>query len=85
MCLNALFFVLGFPAQVAFFLFLSVSVYTVLPLSLAWALMVGIGTSVSHIIIISIYVPVSSPETPDLAVQVKIPFISLYLKQLFGL
>ncbi|XP_044038997.1 adenylate cyclase type 4-like isoform X2 [Siniperca chuatsi] len=55
--------------QVAFFLFLSVSVYTVLPLSMAWALMVGIGTSVSHIIIISVYVPVTSPETPDLAVQ----------------
>ncbi|KAM9836956.1 adenylate cyclase type 4 [Aulostomus maculatus] len=55
--------------QVAFFLFLSVSVYTVLPLSLAWALMVGIGTSVSHIIIISVYVPVTSPDTPDLAVQ----------------
>ncbi|XP_053272399.1 LOW QUALITY PROTEIN: adenylate cyclase type 4-like [Pleuronectes platessa] len=55
--------------QVAFFLFLSLSVYTVLPLSLAWALMVGIGTSVSHIVIISVYVPVTSPETPDLAVQ----------------
>ncbi|KAK5848238.1 hypothetical protein PBY51_005870 [Eleginops maclovinus] len=55
--------------QVAFFLFLSLSVYTVLPLSMAWALMVGIGTSVSHIIIISVYVPVKSPETPDLAVQ----------------
>lgn len=48
------------------------SVYTVLPLSLAWALMVGIGTSVSHIIIISVYVPVTSPETPDLVVQVKV-------------
>ncbi|XP_051256714.1 adenylate cyclase type 4 [Dicentrarchus labrax] len=55
--------------QVAFFLFLSLSVYTVLPLSMAWALMVGIGTSVSHIVIISVYVPVTSPETPDLAVQ----------------
>uniref|UniRef100_A0AAX7TBJ1 adenylate cyclase n=1 Tax=Astatotilapia calliptera TaxID=8154 RepID=A0AAX7TBJ1_ASTCA len=55
--------------QVAFFLFLSLSVYTVLPLSLAWALMVGIGTSVSHVIIISVYVPVTRPETPDLAVQ----------------
>uniref|UniRef100_A0A8C4DBA4 adenylate cyclase n=1 Tax=Dicentrarchus labrax TaxID=13489 RepID=A0A8C4DBA4_DICLA len=31
--------------------------------------MVGIGTSVSHIVIISVYVPVTSPETPDLAVQ----------------
>lgn len=38
---------------------------------MAWALMVGIGTSVSHIIIISVYVPVTSPETQDLAVQVK--------------
>ncbi|KAK9524963.1 hypothetical protein VZT92_017319 [Zoarces viviparus] len=55
--------------QVAFFLFLSLSVYTVLPLSMAWALMVGIGTSLSHIIIISVYVPVTSSETPDLAVQ----------------
>ncbi|KAM6894270.1 adenylate cyclase type 2 [Lycodopsis pacificus] len=55
--------------QVAFFLFLSLSVYTVLPLSIAWALMVGIGTSLSHIIIISVYVPVTSPKTPDLAVQ----------------
>ncbi|XP_061619154.1 adenylate cyclase type 4-like isoform X2 [Phyllopteryx taeniolatus] len=55
--------------QVAFFLFLSLSVYTVLPLSLAWAFMVGIWTSVTHIIIISVYVPVTSPETPDLVVQ----------------
>ncbi|RVE60332.1 hypothetical protein OJAV_G00179860 [Oryzias javanicus] len=55
--------------QVAFFLFLSLSVYTVLPLSLAWALMFGIGTSLSHIIIISVYVPVTSPDTPDMAVQ----------------
>uniref|UniRef100_A0A7N6B652 adenylate cyclase n=1 Tax=Anabas testudineus TaxID=64144 RepID=A0A7N6B652_ANATE len=55
--------------QVAFFLFLSVSVYTVLPLSLTWALIVGIGTSVSHIIIISVYTPVTNPETPDLVVQ----------------
>lgn len=58
------------PPQVAFFLFLSLSVYTVLPLSMAWALMVGIWTSISHIIIISVYVPVTSPETPDLVVQV---------------
>ncbi|KAI1888659.1 hypothetical protein AGOR_G00187420 [Albula goreensis] len=55
--------------QVAFFLFLSLSVYTVLPLSLCWALMFGISTSVSHIIIISVYVPVTSPQRPDLAVQ----------------
>ncbi|XP_040037275.2 adenylate cyclase type 2 [Gasterosteus aculeatus] len=55
--------------QVAFFLFLSLSVYTVLPLSMAWALMVGIGTSLSHVVIISVYVPVTSPRTPDLAVQ----------------
>uniref|UniRef100_A0A4W6C7I8 adenylate cyclase n=1 Tax=Lates calcarifer TaxID=8187 RepID=A0A4W6C7I8_LATCA len=47
--------------QVAFFLFLSLSVYTVLPLSLAWALMVGIGTSLSHIIIIS-YLCFSLPQ-----------------------
>ncbi|XP_076144852.1 adenylate cyclase type 4-like isoform X1 [Alosa pseudoharengus] len=55
--------------QVAFFLFLSLSVYTVLPLPVCWALAVGIGTSVSHVIIISIYVPVVTPEMPDLAVQ----------------
>ncbi|XP_077445508.1 adenylate cyclase type 4 isoform X2 [Stigmatopora argus] len=55
--------------QVAFFLFLSLSVYTVLPLSLAWALMVGIWSSVTHIVIVSVYVPVTSPETPDLVVQ----------------
>ncbi|XP_036407013.1 adenylate cyclase type 4-like [Megalops cyprinoides] len=55
--------------QVAFFLFLSLSVYTVLPLSLSWALMFGIGTCVSHVIIISVYVPVTSPHSPDLAVQ----------------
>lgn len=54
----------------AFFLFLSLSVYTVLPLSMAWALIVGILTSVSHIIIISVYVPVTQPETPDMVVQV---------------
>lgn len=55
--------------QVAFFLFLSLSVYTVLPLSMSWAVMVGIFTSLSHIIIISVYVPVSTPNSPDLAVQ----------------
>ncbi|XP_035283066.1 adenylate cyclase type 2-like [Anguilla anguilla] len=55
--------------QVAFFLFLSLSVYTVLPVSLFWALIFGIGASVSHIIIISVYVPVTSPQTPDLAIQ----------------
>lgn len=59
--------------QVAFFLFLSLSVYTVLPLSMAWALMVGIWTSASHIIIISVYVPVTNPDTPDMVVQVKEP------------
>ncbi|KAJ8366244.1 hypothetical protein AAFF_G00365070, partial [Aldrovandia affinis] len=42
---------------------------TVLPLTLSWALMVGIGTCVSHIIILSVYVPVTSPDSPDLAVQ----------------
>lgn len=60
----------GSSPQVAFFLFLSLSVYTVLPLSMAWALMVGIWTSISHIVIISVYVPVTNPETPDMAVQV---------------
>ncbi|XP_052459256.1 adenylate cyclase type 4-like [Carassius gibelio] len=55
--------------QVAFFLFLSLSVYTVLPLPLSWALIFGIGTSVCHIIIISVYVSVTSPQTQDLAVQ----------------
>lgn len=59
-----------FLLQVAFFLFLSLSVYTVLPLSMAWALIVGIWTSLTHIVIISVYVPVTSPDTPDLAVQV---------------
>ncbi|XP_067303732.1 adenylate cyclase type 4-like isoform X2 [Pseudorasbora parva] len=55
--------------QVAFFLFLSLSVYTVLPLRLSWALSFGIGVSVCHIIIISVYVSVTSPKTRDLAVQ----------------
>lgn len=66
------------PFQVAFFLFLSLSVYTVLPLSMAWALMVGIWTSVSHIVIISVYVPVTSPETQDLAVQVRQNALALF-------
>ncbi|XP_051757174.1 adenylate cyclase type 4-like [Ctenopharyngodon idella] len=55
--------------QVAFFLFLSLSVYTVLPLRLSWALSFGIGASVCHIVVISAYVSVTSPETHDLAVQ----------------
>ncbi|XP_072526300.1 LOW QUALITY PROTEIN: adenylate cyclase type 4-like [Salminus brasiliensis] len=55
--------------QVAFFLFLSLSVYTILPLTLSWALIFGIGASVCHIIIISVYVSVTSPSTRDLAVQ----------------
>ncbi|RXN25026.1 adenylate cyclase type 4-like protein [Labeo rohita] len=53
--------------QVAFFLFLSLSVYTVLPLPLSWALSFGIGTSVCHIVVISVYVSVTSPQTHDLA------------------
>uniref|UniRef100_A0A8C2D5J8 adenylate cyclase n=1 Tax=Cyprinus carpio TaxID=7962 RepID=A0A8C2D5J8_CYPCA len=61
--------VVVFLRQVAFFLFLSLSVYTVLPLPLSWALSFGIGTSVCHIIIISVYVSVTSPQTQDLAVQ----------------
>lgn len=48
-----------------------------LPLSMAWALMVGIWTSVSHIIIISVYVPVTRPKTPDLVVQVRIKCIQI--------
>ncbi|XP_062865203.1 adenylate cyclase type 4-like [Trichomycterus rosablanca] len=55
--------------QVAFFLFLSLSVYTVLPLNPCWALILGIGASLCHIIIISVYVSVSTPKTPDIAVQ----------------
>ncbi|KAK9971255.1 hypothetical protein ABG768_024629 [Culter alburnus] len=55
--------------QVAFFLLLSLSVYTVLPLRLSWALSFGIGASVCHIVVISAYVSVTSPETHDLAVQ----------------
>ncbi|XP_066507814.1 adenylate cyclase type 4-like [Hoplias malabaricus] len=55
--------------QVAFFLFLSISVYTILPLTLSWALIFGIGASLCHIIIISVYVSVTRPSTPDLAVQ----------------
>lgn len=55
--------------QVAFFLFLSLSVYTILPLTMCWALIFGIGASVCHIIIISVYVAVSSHTTHDLAVQ----------------
>lgn len=56
--------------QVAFFLFLSLAVYTVLPLTLSWALVFGIGVSVCHIIIISVYVSVTSLDKRDLAVQV---------------
>ncbi|KAK7171282.1 hypothetical protein R3I94_001277 [Phoxinus phoxinus] len=55
--------------QVAFFLFLSLSVYTVLPLRLSWALGFGIGVSVCHIIIISTYMSLTSWETRDLVVQ----------------
>ncbi|XP_028840605.1 adenylate cyclase type 4 [Denticeps clupeoides] len=55
--------------QVAFFLFLSLCVYTVLPLPIFWALGLGVGTSLSHVIVVSAYVPVTSPHMPDLAVQ----------------
>lgn len=66
------------PSQVAFFLFLCLSVYTVLPLSLTWALMVGIWTTVSHIVIICVYVPITRPKTPDLVVQVKICSLCIF-------
>lgn len=83
MCFNGLcFFGPASLSQVAFFLFLSLSVYTVLPLSMAWALMVGIWTSLSHIIIISVYVPVTNPETPDMAEQVKNPPIFTFAEGL---
>uniref|UniRef100_A0A8C9YAM0 adenylate cyclase n=1 Tax=Sander lucioperca TaxID=283035 RepID=A0A8C9YAM0_SANLU len=71
--------------QVGFFLFLSLSVYTVLPLSMAWALMVGIGTSLSHIIIISVYVPVTSPETPDMLVANALLFVCVNCVGIFHL
>ncbi|KAM9449931.1 adenylate cyclase type 4 isoform 1-T2 [Clarias gariepinus] len=55
--------------QVPFFLFLSLSVYTILPLTIWWALIFGIGASVCHIIIVSVIVSVSSPRLRDVAVQ----------------
>uniref|UniRef100_A0A8C3ACH9 adenylate cyclase n=1 Tax=Cyclopterus lumpus TaxID=8103 RepID=A0A8C3ACH9_CYCLU len=71
--------------QVAFFLFLSLSVYTVLPLSLTWALMVGIGTSLSHIIIISVYVPVTNPEKPELVMELVANVLLLVCVNLVGI
>ncbi|KAG7314103.1 hypothetical protein KOW79_022599 [Hemibagrus wyckioides] len=55
--------------QVAFFLFLSLSVYTILPLTVWWAMIFGIGASVCHIIIISVIVSVNHPRPRDVAVQ----------------
>ncbi|KAF5901909.1 adenylate cyclase type 4-like, partial [Clarias magur] len=55
--------------QVPFFLFLSLSVYTILPLNVWWALIFGIGASVCHIIIVSVIVSVSRPRLRDVAVQ----------------
>ncbi|XP_060772979.1 adenylate cyclase type 4-like isoform X2 [Neoarius graeffei] len=55
--------------QVPFFLFLSLSVYTILPLTLWWAVIFGIGASVCHIIIISVIVSVSHPRRRDVTVQ----------------
>ncbi|MCJ8749082.1 hypothetical protein PDJAM_G00172250 [Pangasius djambal] len=55
--------------RVAFFLFLSLSVYTILPLTLWWAMIFGIGASVCHIIIISVIVSVSRPRPSDVAVK----------------
>ncbi|TSY83949.1 Adenylate cyclase type 2 [Bagarius yarrelli] len=56
--------------QVAFFLFLSLSVYTILPLTFWWAVIFGVGSSVCHIIIISVIVSVGRPRPRDVAVQV---------------
>ncbi|XP_026990835.2 adenylate cyclase type 4-like [Tachysurus fulvidraco] len=56
--------------QVAFFLFLSLSVYTILPLSVWWAIIFGFGASLCHIIIISVIVSVSRPRSRGVAVQV---------------
>ncbi|KAI5087951.1 adenylate cyclase type 2 isoform X3 [Silurus meridionalis] len=56
--------------QVPFFLFLSLSVYTILPLTLWWAIIFGIGASLCHIIIISVIVSVSSPRPRDVEVQI---------------
>lgn len=73
-----------FFLQVAFFLFLSLSVYTVLPLRLSWALSFGIGASVCHIVVISAYVSVTSPETHDLAVQVTVTHLCTLTWTLHG-
>ncbi|XP_047008322.1 adenylate cyclase type 4 isoform X2 [Ictalurus punctatus] len=56
--------------QVAFFLFLSLSVYTIFPLSFWWAMIFGIGATMCHIIIISVIVSVSRPRPKDVEVQV---------------
>ncbi|XP_039601802.1 adenylate cyclase type 2-like [Polypterus senegalus] len=50
--------------QVAFIIFIVLIVYTLLPLSLKATLVLGIGTSLAHVIVMSIYVPIQSKTLP---------------------
>ncbi|XP_064416474.1 adenylate cyclase type 2 [Latimeria chalumnae] len=55
--------------QVSFFLFITFIVYTMLPVSMKDALTAGILSSLSHIIILSTYLPLSDRPRTNLALQ----------------
>ncbi|RXM27589.1 Adenylate cyclase type 2 [Acipenser ruthenus] len=64
--LVAVFFI---SQRVAFFLFITIIVYTLLPLCLKYALIGGVVTSLAHIIVFSIYVPVTNHSIEHLELQ----------------
>ncbi|XP_041095490.1 adenylate cyclase type 2-like isoform X1 [Polyodon spathula] len=75
-CLLTMAFVFAFTGgavqaweQVAFFLFITTIVYTLLPLCLKSAMIGGVVTSLAHIIVFSIYVPVTNHSEEHLALQ----------------
>ncbi|MGH0140558.1 UNVERIFIED_CONTAM: hypothetical protein FKN15_023226 [Acipenser sinensis] len=55
--------------QVAFFLFITIIVYTLLPLCLKSAVIGGVVTSLAHIVVFSIYVPVTNHSEDHLELQ----------------
>ncbi|XP_041092737.1 adenylate cyclase type 2-like [Polyodon spathula] len=75
-CLITMAFVFAFTGggvqaweQVAFFLFITIIVYTLLPLCLMFALIGGVVTSLAHIVVFSIYVPVTNHSEDHLELQ----------------
>lgn len=65
-----------FFSKVSFFLFIIFIVYTMLPVGMKDAVIAGIVASLSHIIVLSIYLSMGHSSHSQLAVQVSLPIPS---------